>query len=721
MSLIKTQSQSQLRKSSSTKTTNTIQDSLHKTISFSLDSEYHSQSQQISLNSLITSTNYSLSVLPQQIPNSHPFLFKSETNPKIFKNLSSKEIFTYLYQSNKVQGTENVFESEEILNDLFISNEDKNGRAVKNELNKRLISLPINLDNDEIKNIKGNKKEKDKLSLMITFEPCDKNNLLEFSQNLLEIPIHLKLNGKINEGINSSSSHLINLLNDDYSFSIDVKRIYKSIQYCIENYKIKLISKIMNNKNNNITNNTSTKIISLNYFFVPLIDYHNVSFLIRSSPNLPIYDIANLKTNFNSIVKKNFNLMKIFICLDITKIVNSDNNYQNIPIITNKFHDHSFIGTTKPHLKFSFDINDDTTFLSSNMNNLNTSLKSFIAEDNFRDSYKIFPSNEECIITTRNKVPSSPPEKKSLTLINYNYNNNGINNESLKTDFYNLQQKIYLPFSMNKFEEFHNIIYFDFNDLFTKTLFNRFQDKYNSMCNFMIIEEFLKIEKKNSSRKKITISRFFDSFSEIGCLGLTIPFFLLSGEMKKISLTPSLDSLNLYIKDSFLIKKIQKDFPKLTKIINDNKNNEKENENENILNIEGFIIKLVEKDTIKISYIEKRPYYFTESFDIKISKFLKNFNYISNVNVRKINLEKSYLGISWNSINKDDFHVSFVSYYLFNTDLLGIVTKKEDQNFWTSNIAEIDNRNFIKIDYTYLLIKSSEQVYVFINKNLSDF
>jgi hypothetical protein len=275
----------------------------------------------------------------------------------------------------------------------------------------------------------------------------------------------------------------------------------------------------------------------------------------------------------------------------------------------------------------------------------------------------------------------------------------------------------------NKYSSYHNnynvnTIIFNSNDIFSKTLFNRYQDKSNSTCNLQILMEFLKMKMKKSL-SDLTIYDFFHSFYKVSSLSLKIPFFKNDGKLIQSTLTPSLNELNLYINNSTLIKKLENKF-KITQK-NSESSTVSRSSDEGIITkqIDDFVVSILEnKSLVKISFKEHKPYYLTDSLYDKLEKLINNLKYIKKINIDKnVLLEKSYISIQWNIINgSNNLSSSFISYYLFNGNMLGVLSdiKEKETNFWLNSIEEINNKR-IKVDYNYLPKENYCKIYDFIN------
>jgi hypothetical protein len=343
----------------------------------------------------------------------------------------------------------------------------------------------------------------------------------------------------------------------------------------------------------------------------------------------------------------------------------------------------------------NFCLFNNYTNINNNLNNKNNINKNYI-NNNLNQSYK----NK----LKAQYLKSNNNKKKQFN--NYNCNNDIYKNRNYYQKYFDI-----------------NTIIINSNDIFSKTLFNRYQDKSNSTCNLKILIEFLKIHIKKPL-SEITISDFFSSFSFLSSFSLKIPLFNKDGTIIKTTLTPTLHELKLYIKNPKYIKKIEKKL-QLNKNISEKKTssplslNDKDN---NIYKeIEGFEISILENGTIlRISYNENKPYYLTESLFENLEKLMNLFKCFKKINIAKnILIDKSFISIGWNSINASNiFSSSFIFYYLFNGNLLGVLSdiKENEKYFWLNSIEEIQNKRK-KVDYNYLIEENYCKVYDFINNS----
>lgn len=639
------------------------------------------------LGNLLQNTDYLLSIYTQQGRNNSRHLFFSRTDVTIINAYSPVDIILNLSEVHKKEFI-NVGNGCEDYSFPFISlaNKKLNG---DNYINKVPLKIPIKSELIDLNQISSAKNVNfcngpKNPNMLIGFNAFDKENLFEFNKVNIPKLLSCNLSGKIQGN---------DLFSKDIFFLIDIKKVIKSIQFSIESYKNLFIETLKNGR----LQKQKTE------FFVPLLEYPNIGILIVSRPDFSPQEIINMKTNFNSIVKRNFKLSKLFISFNVSFLFNS--NFQDNKIPLYKPIDEN-IKTNIPYCS-NLSISNNKNYNAANIS---------LLENNTSFLYR-----------------NVGDFKNAKVLTEYNKRNyyNKINIKTNKS-YYPRNEEYDNKYSKFSKSDLLDTIIVNSNDIFAKTLFNRYQDKTNSICNFKILIEFLKL-KFNKSIDEINLFYFFKSFSEVSCLSLTIPFFKMDGSMVKISLTPSLSSLVLYIKDTKFVKRIMKKYPNF-KDINESNVHSKESKHQAMIlsksfsedcsiSIDDFKISNYEKNTIKISYNDQRPYYLTESLYSTISEFMKKFKYIKKISVNKILMEKSYICISWNSINNNNSNnipsSHFYSYYQFNGTLLGVIPNKIDENFWTKSIEEISNKR-IKVDYRNLIKTNSDKVNSFIIKNNND-
>ena len=623
----------------------------------------------------------------------------SKNNIFLINNISSSEII------NKI--------SEDSINDnknLLISYDygtffNKENNEIEQTIKEEKIQFPIEYEklninfldnsNDNFKNNKG-------LNLLIRYDLNNKKDLIVLDKNIIANFLSFKINAKVH--------NVYSFLDKDIFILLDVKKIIKSIQNKLEYLKKKL------------TNSSN----SINCFLVQLLEYPNIGMIIYPNPELPKLDLNKVKTNFNSIVKQKFLLKSILISLNISSVFKS---------ISLKINNSNLKKIEKNKEWINDSIYDENTSASSSNSPKISSYKFYKNADN--SNYNLNPKlNTNLFFLNNNNNPK-------INDLNFNYNeifnnylnfnfenqfkneniiiNNNNKKMTINNNLYynNNEQKKYFCYQ-NYYDIFSIIINSD--DIFSKTLFNRYQDKSNSTCNLKILIEFLKIKMKKSI-SELTLSDFFSSFSKHSSFSLKIPFFNIKGKVIKSNFTPSLQEIKLFIKNPKFIKKVEKKL-KIKSIIPEN-NNDLSNTSLNIeeKNIykeyEGFEIGFLENKTLlQIIYKEKKPYYLADSLYDKFEHLMNLFKSLKKLNIDKnILTNKSYMSIGWNCTNSiNTLSSSFISYYLFNGNFLGILTdiKENENNFWLSIIEEFDNKRS-KINYNYLIEENYKRINDFIN------
>ena len=612
------------------------------------------------------------------------FLVNNYSSPEIIKTISENSI-----NNNKNLLISSNYES--LFNKSFIDKSIKE-TIIKYPLEPEIIGINFIDISKKIDNHLNNKG----LNLLVKFDVNKDKNCIVFDKNIIYNLLSFRISGKI---------HNYNLfLKNDTIILLDIKKIVKSIQIHLEN-----IQKLKLQQFYNIEN-----------IFVPLLEYQNIGIIISTNSQFSPINIMEMKTNFNSIVKQKFILKSIVISFNISSL------FKNITVNINN---DSIIKINENNNKEkSIDFNNDETTSSSSNNspkltyekineNLNAPLKgNFFLFNNFTNNNLNFKNNNN--------------KKYINNYLNYNYKNN-IKCQYLKSNsnknniqFYNNNNN-FNKYGNQKNNNYHknidiNTTIINSNDLFSKTLFNRYQDKSNSTCNLKILIEFLKIKMKKPL-SELTIFDFFSSFSNIGSFSLKIPLFNKDGTILRVSLTATLQELKIYIKNQKYIKKIEKKL-KLNKTETENTSSSPQlNDNNLHKEIEGFTISILEDRTLlAISYKENKPYYLTESLFEKFEQLMNLFKCLRKINIEEgILVDKSFIIIRWNSINSHNIlSSSFNFYYLFNGNFIGLLSdlKENEKYFWLNSIEEMDNKR-TKINYNYLIEENYLKVYDYINNN----
>ena len=597
------------------------------------------------------------------------YFFNNISSKEVIQNISDKSI-----QNNIINLTSydyiNIFDEKNL--------ESKAGE--KNEYQVSYEMLKLNVIFPDKYCVKHGK------NFLVKFDLNDKNMPFILDKNIIYNTFLCTFDRTKNEENNNFKN---------VCFSLEIKKIIKAIQVRLENLQQKGIKQL----NDEI--------------FVQLLA-PNMGIIISQNPNNPKLNLETMKTNFNSIVKQKFILKSIFISFFISLSLDDE----NLKINKNQY---ILINDPENVEKKSDSLNDDITSCGSS-NNYNSPKISGSEKDPQEYNNKIIPFKKLNTFSVPDNndlpngakfIPNIPTKygKKSSIDISYNINKMG----------YKFPQEFSLPKPKRKsyhkkiFNEFNyngNITFLNSSNIFSKTLFNRYQDKSNSTCNFQILQEFLKI-KLNQPFEELNLHKFFNSFSRISSLSLKIPFFKLDGGIIEKTLTPSLKEIKLVIKNSKLLKKIKKKY--LQKISSNNSLTEKEIE----LNINGFAITILEYESIvKITYNERRPYYLTESLNDKLEQLINISKFIKKINIKEsVIINQSFMSVEWNFINGNNiFSSSFTSYYLFNCNLLGILSdiKEKEYFFWLNIIQERKNKN-IKFDYNNIIYENYNNIVSFIN------
>jgi hypothetical protein len=268
------------------------------------------------------------------------------------------------------------------------------------------------------------------------------------------------------------------------------------------------------------------------------------------------------------------------------------------------------------------------------------------------------------------------------------------------------------------------------SDKFVNILYKKYKTKSNYLSNFLIFKKLVKISFSNQKLiEYITLGDFFKSFERISSFGLKIPLFQEQGNFLEETYSPTLSSLVLYIKNV-----------ELYEIISNKLNTIKQNQNEeNLMN--NYYNEYIYNDKVKTSLIgqyillefnENKPPFLRKSFIEQINNILNSVNNLNNVKINDIELERSYFSISWNPINSFHNQTSFLSYYLFNSTLIGILPIKFDYNIWLAKIGYDNNEilskrgkelidSIIKVEnylYNYSFSYSSDYDFYLKNKFL---
>ena len=244
-------------------------------------------------------------------------------------------------------------------------------------------------------------------------------------------------------------------------------------------------------------------------------------------------------------------------------------------------------------------------------------------------------------------------------------------------------------------DSYENSEYFQFNDKnnekikiniinkldeFNLAIFNKYKIN-NYVCNFSIFKENIDISKTYiKSKKNYKLDNFLKIFKGVGIFPLSLPLINNKGYKEISHFNPSFSSMVLYLENENIFNYFIKLF---------------DNSNSFITN--GFIITKFSEKIIKIEYDEKKYPSEREILDTKIIQLINIFKKI-NISKDDIIIDKSFLSILWNPSNNYKIQTSFLSYYSFDLNLIGILAIKLDENKWFDYFTE---KKEIEIKYCY--------------------
>ena len=624
---------------------------------------YEKQIHQNTLKCLKDCSNYNLSIsYNQRNETNYSFFSKiipaNKNNIFIFNHLSPNEIIRNISDNSINNDGKNL---NSWYNQKLIDIGDNNiEKIIENEI----INIPIEAEKltyNFLDSSKYNEKYSSHrgVNLLIKFDLNDDKKYFVLDKNILYNIFVYKINAKLHEGKD--------LFEKEVFFLLDIKKIVKSIQVRIEYLQ----------KQEKVDGEKIEKL------FVPLLEYENIGLIVSPyNKNSPLY-YGKIKTNFNSIVKQKFRIKSILIALNISSsskraslnignVYNSNFLIKNIDNIKNKTIDC---------------ITDETTSESSNYNSSSPKLSSNekVSIDNIEFKNIDEPLNNSCILLTNNLNNNyfnlngknrNDTDTKMVTGIGHYYKT-----KVKKYDLYNKSKKnnysnnlLYkLSNEKNKYSSYQtncnvNTIIINSNDIFLKTLFNRYQDKSNSTCNLKILIEFLKIKMKKTLLE-LTIYDFFCSFYKVSSLSLKIPFFKNDGSLIQTTFTPSLHELNLNIQNSKIVQKIINSFKITKNNLNSSSTIQSEEEDLIIEDIDEFQVSINKKKSlVRIYFKEQKPYYLTESLFDKLEILINKLKCIKKLSIDKnVLLDKSYIGIEWNIINGNIIFSSSDSGFIWAT------------------------------------------------------
>ena len=495
--------------------------------------------------------------------------------------------------------------------------------------------------------------------------------------------------------INAIVHNKANLLKNDILFSIDSKNLIKSIQYRLEDYKNSIL--ISNQKNLNFS--------FKNHFFTPLHSQTNIAFSFFTNNKKLIKNINYLQTNFNSIIHKRFILDKLYIGINIPNhLANlNDNGKLNI---NNDSNLSFFKDSLNNQLDLNKSLNDSSEVFNqsfthgfyNNKFNLNYSSKINYKKKYYQNKEKVYIENSHNLKKYNNKFPDF-----------------FVNVPVRKSSEYNTH-KVFKKYNYHKNYE---TIILNPNNLFIKNLFIKFKDNNESFCNFIIFKNFIQIE--NPNKKNLTIESIFNAFFKVSIYSLNIPFISQNGKIQNILYTPTLSNFNIVLKNQELIENFSKQLiTQSRKSSSSTKSSFEENINNDFF-IEDIKIKIFNSNELVFEFNETKLPFLRNCLEVQIQNIINCLN-IGNVSIRDIDIEKSYFSISWNTVNSILINNNFLSFYLFDLTLIGIIPIKFEKEKWIKSIS-FEGNNFNK-EYDIILsdsVKKVEDFLYFLNNSSTNF
>ena len=640
------------------------------------------------INCLIKCTQFLLRVNIKHNENNINYYFKEDHNIFYYKNSTAQQIINLIKKNENLNQNLNKENIQFITGNKFNEKEDK--------LLNKTISFPI-----ENSNNKNNK-------IIIWENPTillSNNGNNNTSSFVLEIDLNNNLENKYFKEINQnffSNQEIIchlngivhnkKLLTNEIIFSFETKNLIKSIQNRIEEYKNLFY----------ISKKKGLNFDFKNHFFTPIFSKSNLAFSFYTYNKKEITNIDYLQTNFNSILNKKFVIDKLYIGINIPNYLANDNNNEKLNNESNLIL--SRHNSTKNQMNNI--LNESLEVFSNNVtNNLNNKNLSYIInqQNYLNNQYK---KNEFVNFNnTSVKFYKQYPE-----------NNNYIKINSKRKNFRQCLYKNYKKYSYQKNNE---TIIINPIDVFTTFLFEKYKDKNNSLCNYLLFKHFIEIE--NEIKNDLTFEKILNSFSKINILNFNIPFINKKGEIQNITYSPTISNLFLLIKNSEIIDEFSK---KLIVKSRKSSTSTKSSCDDNIYNeniISNIKMKIINSNELILEFNETKPPFLRKCLIEQLNYIINYFN-IKNLNSSDIDLEKSYFSISWNSININLLNVNFLSFYYINLKFIGILPIKLEKEKWIKTISYTDC-NFNK-DYDIIFhndMKKVEDFLLCINNHLNSY
>ena len=641
---------------------------------------------------LINCTLFKLNVTLNQGTTAIGYLFNNNYLTYFFPNLSTHHLLSLLKlkEENENFNINNKFNLKNLSESLI------------NDSNQKTLSHDINFPIENFKTEKNQISIWDNPSLFLSYNENNTSSILieidlnnsketnkyfkEINNKFVDREISFYLNGVV---------HQKDLLRNDISFTIDKKKIIKSIQIRMENYKNSYLKQVKNKKELNF------KYRSI--FFTPLVNLKNIGILFSTNNKKELTNLENLQTNFGSIISKKFILLKLFIGINIPNYLgNLSLNSEETVSTSNQTNSSKGIKT------FSSD-NDNINFIQFNTP-LNKSISirpHSLVKNNFHNSNSEF-CNEKNPLRRSYEVSFNKSNKNKF--IKRGYSPINLSNNNMRRSYFPKKYLFKNEYILDKLEsnlysrnKQKKIILIDTEDKFANELYKKYKNKSGFITNFLIFNNLITINNNNlkDNYLEISIGQLFNNFINISSFGLTIPILNEYGNFSKIIYSPSLSSLVLYIKNNELydiIKKNIKERINLTYSSFSQKNNN--DINNSIYNNELFIDNIkftLFNQIIRLEYNEIKPPFLRKTLNEQIEIIFNKISKLNSIKLYDIDINKSYFCISWNPYNSYENQTSFLSYYQFNSSLVGILSIKINEYKWLTKFI-ISNIEICNID-----------------------
>ena len=494
-------------------------------------------------------------------------------------------------------------------------------------------------------------------------------NFKEINKQFIKTQIDCVLNGIVHER---------EILKNDIVFSIDTKKIIKSIEFRIQNYKNQYLK---------LSKEEKKSFKFRNLFFTTIFKQSNLAFTFSTNNKENLIDLENLKTNFNSIPTQKFHLIKLFIAINIPN---------SLP---NKYIDEKEKAKTNYSSESSKGINNlsnysdddlDIFTVQSCLNQNNNSFNNF--NQLFGNDCKIFNANNKNFYP--NMINHFPNYYLNMNNLMIKKRKNQINNNKIKQIKNNFPDDLHL-----------NSILIDKTDLNAIHLFKCFKTKSKSLSNFIIFKNMMKRLLLNLQvNLLLPFKNYIESLKRISYLGMNIPLINNKGKYYLNSFSVTLSSLTLFIEHNELYMIIyntlnrifrQKKSASTTNIFS-NSNNNFWSHNEFIEINENTKISLLNQYII-IEFNENKPHYMRKTLYENLNNIFNSLPKTMNpILIGNLQLQRSYFSFLWGPINTFLNHTSFLTYHLFTFDLIGILPIKLEYNKWLSKIGLEKKENIVK-------------------------